>query len=82
MASKHVRLTFEGEQVKRPLIYELGHEFAVVTNIRMADVGQTTGWVILEIEGAESEIDQALAWAREQGARVDEATLGDVVEGG
>lgn len=82
MASKHVRFTFEGEQVKRPLIYELGHEFNVVTNIRMADVGQTTGWVILEIEGDHDEIDRALDWAREQGARVDEATLGDVVEGG
>jgi ABC-type methionine transport system ATPase subunit len=82
MASKHVRLTFEGDEVKRPLIYELGHEFNVITNIRMADVGPTTGWVILEIEGDEDEIDKSLAWAREKGARVDEATLGDVVEGG
>ncbi len=82
MASKHVRLTFEGDGVKRPLIYELGHEFQVVTNIRMADVGQTTGWVILEVEGEHDEIDRALEWARAQGARVDEATLGDVVEGG
>ena len=81
MASRHVRLTFDGDEVKRPLIYELGHQFNVVTNIRMADVGQTTGWVILEIEGDDDEIEQSLAWAREQGARVDEATLGDVVEG-
>lgn len=56
MASKHVRLTFEDEAVKRPLIYELGHQFNVVTNIRMADVGPTTGWVILEVEGDEDEI--------------------------
>jgi ABC-type methionine transport system ATPase subunit len=82
MPAKHVRFTFSGDQVKRPLIYELGHEFKVVTNIRLADVGQTTGWVILEIEGEAAEIEKALAWAREQGARVDEATLGDVVEGG
>ena len=47
----------------------------------MADVGQTTGWVILEIEGDNEEIERCLTWAREQGARVDEATLGDVVEG-
>jgi len=81
MASRHIRFTFSGDQVKRPLIYELGHQFKVVTNIRMADVGQTTGWVILEIEGDDDEIKKSLAWAREQGARVDEATLGDVVEG-
>ncbi|MDA0352398.1 MAG: FeS-binding protein [Chloroflexi bacterium] len=81
MASRHIRFTFSGDQVKRPLIYELGHQFKVVTNIRMADVGQTTGWVVLEIEGDDDEIKKSLAWAREQGARVDEATLGDVVEG-
>ena len=38
MASKQVRLTFDGDEVKRPLIYEMGHEFGIVTNIRMADV--------------------------------------------
>jgi ABC-type methionine transport system ATPase subunit len=81
MAARHVRLTFSGDEVKRPLIYELGHEFSVITNIRMADVGQTTGWVILEIEGTEEEIEKSLIWARAQDARVDEATLGDVVEG-
>ena len=32
--------------------------------------------------GDEDEIDKSLVWARAQGARVDEATLGDVVEGG
>jgi hypothetical protein len=47
----------------------------------MADVDQSTGWVVLEIEGDDQEIENCLNWAREQGARVDDATLGDVVEG-
>jgi ABC-type methionine transport system ATPase subunit len=81
MASRHVRLTFSGEGIKQPLIYELGHRFQVITNIRMADVDQSTGWVVLEIEGDDQEIENCLNWAREQGARVDDATLGDVVEG-
>ena len=33
MAAKHVRLTFSGDEVKRPLIYELGQQFQVITNI-------------------------------------------------
>ena len=81
MATKHVRLTYGQQLIKEPLVYNMGHQFKVVTDVRMADVGPTTGWVILELIGDEDEIERALAWAREKGVRVDEATLGDVVEG-
>ena len=81
MAKRQVRFTFQPELIREPLIYRLGHEFAVVTNIRMADVDERTGWVVLEIEGAADEIERGLDWARERGVRVDDPTLGDVVEG-
>ena len=81
MAARQVRFTFSPELIQEPLIYQLGREFAVVTNIRMADVDEYVGWVVLELEGDEDEIDRALEWAREKGVRVDQATLGDVVEG-
>jgi ABC-type methionine transport system ATPase subunit len=82
MTSKHVRFTFEPNLIKEPVIYQLGHEFQVVTNIRMADVTNSVGWVVLELEGEADEIDRSLEWARAKGVRIDEATLGDVVEGG
>ncbi len=81
MAEKHVRLTFSPELIKEPLIYEIGRDFRVITNIRMADVDDKVGWVVLGLEGDESEIERALEWARSKGVRVDDATLGDVVEG-
>ena len=81
MPSKHVRLTFSPELIKEPLIYQLGHKFKVVTNIRMADVEQTVGWVVLEIVGDTDEIERSVGWLQENGVRVDDATLGDVVEG-
>ena len=81
MATKRVRFTFEPDLIKDPIIYRLGHEFEVVTNIRMADVDELVGWVVLELEGASDEIERSLEWARERGVRVDDATLGDVVEG-
>ena len=81
MATKRVRFTFEPAQIKQPLIYDLGRQFAVVTNIRMADVDESVGWVVLELEGDADEIERSIAWARERGVRVDDATLGDVVEG-
>jgi hypothetical protein len=82
MAEKRrVRFTYEAALVPEPVIYWLGHKFDVVTNIRMADVEEDFGWVILELEApTEAEIDRALAWAREKGVRVDPIT-GDVVEG-
>ena len=81
MAKRQVRFTFQPDLIREPLIYRLGHEFAVVTNIRMADVDERTGWVVLEIEGEADEIERGLDWARERGVRVDDSTLGDVVEG-
>ena len=81
MASRPVRFTFSPELIKEPLIYLIGHEFEVITNIRMADVDERVGWVVLELEGESDEIDRAIAWAEAKGVRVDQATLGDVVEG-
>lgn len=81
MAEKHVRLTFNPDLIKEPLIYQLGHEFGVITNIRMADVDTQVGWVVLALEGDAEEIQRALDWVRSKGVRVDDATLGDVVEG-
>ncbi len=80
MAVRRVRLTFPEQLIKEPIIYLLGHEFRVVTNVRMADVDESTGWVVLELEGEPGEIDRSLAWAQAKGVRVDPVT-GDVVEG-
>lgn len=81
MAKQHVRFTFEPQLIQEPLIYQLGHEFAVITNIRMADVDEHVGWVVLELEGEPGEIERSIDWARAKGVRVDDPTLGDVVEG-
>ena len=62
MASKKVRFTFTEKTVKEPLVYQLGHEFEVVTSIRMADVDNQIGWVILELVGEEAEIEKSLSW--------------------
>ncbi len=80
MATKRVRFTFPENLIKEPLIYLLGHEFKVVTNVRMADVDEHTGWVVLELEGDAGEIERSLSWAQQKGVRVD-PVLGDVVEG-
>ena len=62
------------------MVYNLGSMFDIVTSIRRADVGPETGWVILELQGEEDEINKAIVWALEQGVRVD-PIAGDVIEG-
>ena len=80
MDRKRVRFTFPDALIREPIIYQLGHEFQVVTNIRMADVEEYVGWVMLEIDGEPNEIARALDWAEAKGVRVDPVE-GDVVEG-
>ena len=80
MAVRRVRFTFPEALIKEPLIYNLGREFSVVTNVRMADVDEKTGWVVLELDGDPAEIDRSLSWAQSKGVRID-PVLGDVLEG-
>lgn len=80
MAKQRVKFTFPQEKIKIPVIYELGKQYSIVTNIRRADVTEDRGWVVLELEGDLEEIERGLAWVAEQGVRVD-PVQGDIVEG-
>ncbi len=80
MDRRRVRFTFQSELVKEPIIYRLGHDFHIVTNIRRADVGEQMGWVILELDGEKEEIERGLQWVSSTGVRVDPVG-GDVIEG-
>jgi hypothetical protein len=71
MAKMRIHLTFPPEQIKDPVIYLLGRDFNLVTNIRRADVTATHGWVALEIEGRQDDLERGLAWLREKGLQVD-----------
>ena len=79
MAKHRVKFTFPADLVTRPIIYELGHQFDLVTNVRRADVRENEGWVVLELEGTEEEIDGGVGWVSSPGVRVDPIS-GDVVE--
>ncbi|MAX04032.1 MAG: FeS-binding protein [Dehalococcoidia bacterium] len=80
MPIKRVKFTYEQEMIKEPIISILSKDFDLVTNIRRADVREDMGWVVLEIEGEENEIQRALDWVATKGVRVDPIS-GDVVEG-
>ncbi len=66
-----MRLTFPAELVQKPLVYRLVKDFDIVTNIRRADVRADHGWVVLELEAGEAELERGVAWLEEQGVTVD-----------
>jgi ABC-type methionine transport system ATPase subunit len=75
-----VHLTFPEALVQEPVIFNLGRNFDIVTNIRRANVEERFGWVILEVEGTEDALARGIAYLREQGVQVDHID-GDVVQG-
>ena len=79
MGKQRVKFTFVDQLVKEPIIYRLGRDFDVVTNIRRADVQEEMGWVVLELDGEDTEINRGLAWVSSTGVRVDPIS-GDVIE--
>ena len=66
MSSKRIKFTFPKNLIKEPLIYQLGHKFKVVTNVRRADVRENAGWVLLELEGEENEISNTFSRAENE----------------
>ncbi len=80
MVKRQVMFTFPQELIREPILYTLSHQFKVVTNIRRADISEAKGWVVLELEGEEKDIEQGITWVTSKGVRVD-PVIGDIVEG-
>ncbi|MFH0793075.1 MAG: NIL domain-containing protein [bacterium] len=62
-----------------PLLWRLAKRYQVITNIRTASVSDEIGLVGVELEGAPQEIDNAVAWLREQDVTVEPVEL-DIIE--
>ena len=71
MARTAVRLTFTGNSLNDPVIYQIGKEYKIVTNILRADRAADTGWVELDLDGEPSEIDDALEYCKRRGITVE-----------
>ncbi len=71
MAKRRVMLTFSPETITEPIIYNLGQQFRIITNIRQADLAGDRGWIVLELDGEEQDIEAGICWAISRGVRVD-----------
>jgi ABC-type methionine transport system ATPase subunit len=78
MTSARWHLTYSEDTVSEPIVWALGADFGLVTNIKRADVRDHLGWVIVDVEGPDEQIAAAKAWLKERGLRLSELTDGDV----
>jgi ABC-type methionine transport system ATPase subunit len=82
MASETRRLwlMFPARLITRPVIYELGQEFKIITNVRQASTTQEVGIVSLEVEGERTEIQKAITWLEGLGVKVEPVEI-QTIEG-
>lgn len=71
---------FPTKLITRPILWELGKEFQVVTNVRQASVTDEIGLVSLSLEGDRAEIKKAIAWLEELGVKVEPVEI-NTIEG-
>jgi ABC-type methionine transport system ATPase subunit len=71
---------FPTKLITRPIIWELGKEFKVITNIRQASVTDEIGIVSLSLEGEREDIKKAIAWLEKQGVKVEPVEI-NTIEG-
>ena len=74
MVNKLVLLNFPRELLKEPIIFNLGQQFNLVTNIHLAEITEDMGWLKVELEGEDRQIEDGLAWVMSRGVRVEPIT--------
>jgi len=79
MGRRRLKLIFGPSLVKEPVIWQLGRNFEIVTNIRRADVTRDQGWVLLEVSGEPEELDRGVEFLESKGVKVEPAE-GDLIE--
>jgi len=71
VGTARLHLTFPGLLASEPILHKLATEFGLVTNIRRANIEERGGWVIVEVDGDDERIADAVVWLAERGLGVD-----------
>jgi hypothetical protein len=71
VAKARLHLTFPERLMSEPILHRVGADFGLVTNIRRANLEESGGWVILEVDGDDDRIAAAVGWLVDQGLQVD-----------
>lgn len=80
METTRLWLMYPAKLITRPIVYELGHKFAVTTNVRQASVTDEIGLVCLELSGERGEIKRSISWLEDLGVKVEPVEI-NTIEG-
>ena len=82
MATENSRLWLmvPSKLITRPILWELGKKFEVVTNVRQASVTDEIGIVSLSLEGEREQIKKSIAWLEDLGVKVEPVEI-NTIEG-
>ena len=69
---KNIHFEFSQDLVREPLLYQINRSFDVVVNIRGASVSDEGGFIALELEGEEAEVQRVLDYLLGQGVKLGE----------
>jgi L-aspartate semialdehyde sulfurtransferase ferredoxin len=73
---KRLWLMYPVKLITNPVVWELGHKFPVVTNVRQASVTDEIGIVCLEISGPQKSVNAAIQWLEKIGIKVEPVEIG------
>ncbi len=71
-------LTIPQKLVRRPIIWEIGHKYPIVTNIGQASVTPEMGIISLEMEGRREDIRKVIAWLEGLTIKVEPVEIGTI----
>jgi len=72
-------LMFPPRLITKPVVWELGQKFAVLTNVRQASVTDEIGLVCLELDGLADDVKKAITWLGRKGVSVEPVEI-NVIE--
>ena len=72
-------LMYPPRLIKTPVVWQLGHKFNVVTNVRQASVTDEIGVVCLELDGKRADVKAAINWLEKVGVSVEPVEI-NVIE--
>src|SRR5437762_12347558 len=72
-------LMYPPKLITDPVVWQLGHKFKVITNVRQASVTDEIGVVCLELEGQRAEVKAAIKWLERVGIKVEPVEI-NVIE--
>lgn len=73
---KNIHFEFSQDLVQEPLLYQINRSFDVVVNIRGASVSDDGGFIALELEGEEEEVQRVLDYLQTQHVKLGEGLGG------